>query len=72
MKTTNGVSYYLSGKTEICIYFPEGDISCRWCHLFLKYEENYKRYSCKLTHEWILDPFSGRGEECPLTIGGEL
>ena len=52
---SNGVSSYKKGKTEVEINFPNGDIACRWCWLFLKYEENYKRYSCRLTSEWILD-----------------
>ncbi len=64
----NGVSSYKKGKTEVEINFPNGDIACRWCWLFLKYEENYKRYSCRLTSEWILDPLNCVGEQCPLKI----
>lgn len=65
---SSGVSSYKKGKTEVEINFPNGDVACRWCWLFLKYEENYKRYSCRLTSEWILDPLNGVGEQCPLKI----
>ena len=67
----NGVSNYTHGTTEITIHFPNGDEVCHWCWLFLKYEENYKRYSCKYTGEWILDPIHCRGAKCPLKIKKE-
>lgn len=66
-----GVSKYTNGKAMTTIYFPNGNNVCRWCHLFLKYEENYKRYSCRLTGEWILDPLNERGTNCPLKIEEE-
>ena len=67
----NGVDHYTHGTAEVTIHFPNGDEACRWCWLFLKYEENYKRYSCKLKKEWILDPIHFRGEKCPLKIRRE-
>ena len=67
----NGVSHYTHGTTEVTINFPNGDEVCRWCWVFLKYEENYKRYSCKKTGEWILDPIHCIGEKCPLKIRRE-
>ncbi len=67
----NGVPFYTHGTTDVTIHFPNGDEACRWCWLFLKYEENYKRYSCKLTKEWILDPIHCRGAKCPLKIKKE-
>ena len=67
----NGVPFYTHGTTDVTIHFPNGDEACRWCWLFLKYEENYKRYSCKLTREWILDPIHCIGEKCPLKIKKE-
>lgn len=65
---SSGVSSYKKGKTEVEINFPNDDVACRWCWLFLKYEDNYKRYSCRLTNEWILDPLNCVGEQCPLKI----
>ena len=67
----NGVPFYTHGTTDVTIHFPNGDEACRWCWLFLKYEENYKRYSCKYTGEWILDPIHCRGAKCPLKIKKE-
>lgn len=62
------VLHYTYGKTEINIPFPNGNEVCRWCSLFLRYEDAYKRYSCRLTGEWILDPGHERGQECPFRI----
>lgn len=61
-----GVRNYTDGKAAVTIHFPEDDAVCRWCHLFLRYEEAYRRYSCRLTSEWILDPINERGQKCPL------
>ena len=66
-----GVSEYTRGEAAVTLYFPNGDTVCRWCHLFLKYEENYRRYSCRLTGEWILDPLNERGMNCPLQFQKE-
>lgn len=60
------VLYYTTGRADIPIHFPEDKVHCQWCSLFLRYEENFKRYSCRLTGEWILDPFHERGRLCPL------
>lgn len=67
----NGVSFYTHGSARIVVHFPEGDECCRWCPLFLRYEENFKRYSCRLTGEWIIEPQHERGEQCPLEMGDE-
>lgn len=67
MSANNGcVSYYTKSAVTVPVYFPENDISCRWCKLFCRYEENFKRYSCRLTDEWLINPFSGVGNNCPL------
>lgn len=50
------------------VYFPNGDCVCKWCPLFLRYEDAFKRYSCRLTGEWILDPTHERGANCPLIM----
>ena len=64
----NGVDRYTHGTMKLTINFPNGDKACHWCWPFLKYEENYKRYSCKYTGEWILDPIHCIGEKCPLKM----
>ena len=68
MPIEQGVLYYTSGAATIYIHFPENKVVCQWCKLFLRYEENFKRYSCRLTDEWIIDPFRMRGERCPLEM----
>lgn len=66
MGRINGVEHYAAGVVKVPVYFPNGDVSCRWCPLFLRHEEAFKRYSCRLTGEWILDPLHGIGGKCPL------
>lgn len=63
----NSVLHYEKRTTEIPVYFPNGEIVCKWCRLFLRYEDAFKRYSCRLTDEWILDPAHEIGQNCPLT-----
>ena len=63
-----GVSWYATGTVTVPIGFPEGDICCKWCKLFLRYEDAFKRYSCRLTEEWIIDPAHGIGQRCPLVF----
>lgn len=64
----NGVENYAHGSVETTIHFPNGEIACKWCHLYCRYEEAFKRYSCKLTGEWIPDPAHCIGGNCPLTF----
>lgn len=59
---------YVTGQTTVAVHFPNGDCVCRWCPLFLRYEEAYRRYSCRLSGEWILDPVHERGTRCPLAM----
>lgn len=68
---TGRVDYYAVGTADVSIYFPQGDVACHWCHLFLRYEEAYRRYSCRLTGEWILEPWNEIGQKCPLKIKKE-
>ncbi len=64
----NGVDYYTKGTVTVNVSFPEDKIACQWCPLFLRYEKDYTRYSCRLTHEWLLYPFTRVGELCPIVI----
>lgn len=66
----NGVSHYVTGTAQVTVHFPEGRVCCQWCPLFLRYEENFKRYSCRLTGEWIFNPFHGAGGRCPIHFEG--
>jgi len=69
---TGSVTYYAKANVGVSVNFPEGDISCRWCKLFCRYEDSFKRYSCRLTDEWLLNPFKEIGFNCPLIFeGGE-
>ena len=63
-----GVSWYATGTVTVPIGFPEGDVCCKWCKLFLRYEDAFKRYSCRFTEEWIIDPAHGIGQRCPLVF----
>lgn len=67
----NEVLAYGHGQAVVDVYFPNGDVACRWCPLFLRYEEAFRRYSCRLSGEWIADPIHGRGQLCPLIIKKE-
>ncbi len=64
----NEVLYYGHGQAVVDVHFPNKDCVCRWCSLFLRYEEAFKRYSCRLSGEWIFDPFHERGSRCPLIL----
>lgn len=67
-KVPNGVISYATGTVNVAVHFPNQKIQCQWCPLFLRYEDAFKRYSCRLTGEWIPDPFHQIGERCPLTF----
>jgi hypothetical protein len=68
MTTPSKVTFYTTGKAEVTVHFPEDKVCCQYCPLYLRYEENFKRYSCRLTGEWIIDPFHEIGTGCPLTF----
>lgn len=67
-KIKGEVLEYTKGVASVDIFFPNNEVACKWCYLFLRYEENFKRYSCRLTEEWIPDPFRMIGGKCPLII----
>lgn len=60
-----GVSWYTTRTAPITISFPEDKVSCSNCVLFCRYEDAYRRYTCRLTQEPLLHPFSGIGWKCP-------
>ena len=69
MRFERGIAWYTDLEADVAVHFPEGHIACQYCRLFCRYEENFKRYSCRLTEEWLIDPFHERGRLCPLKRG---
>lgn len=63
----SGVLKYQKGVAEITVFFPDGKPYCNYCE-YCKYEEYYKRYSCRITKEWLVTPFNSVGEICPLVM----
>lgn len=66
MASGNGVAWYTKKIAHIPVYFPEDKVCCAQCVLFCRYEEAYRRYSCRLTYEPLLHPFDEVGHKCPL------
>lgn len=66
MDFPDGIRFYTARTATIDVYFPEGHEACQFCRLFCRYEDSFKRYSCRLTDEWLLDPIHERGRLCPL------
>lgn len=64
-----GIPYYTALTTPVTVHFPVDAVHCQYCNLFCRYEESFKRYSCRLTGEWLLDPFHDTGDKCPLRGG---
>jgi hypothetical protein len=64
-KFEKGVRCYTSGELRFAVHFPEGEVICRWCP-YIRYEEHYKRYSCRITGRWVFDPMNNIGEHCPV------
>lgn len=67
----NGVPWYTSGTATVDIHFPEDRVCCANCVVFCRYEEAFKRYSCRATGEQILFPFNSRGAMCPIQFNKE-
>ena len=55
----NGVAWYT--EAQATIYFPEGQVSCRYCPCL----ETYSRNQCRLTGEYLADTRT-IGYMCPL------
>lgn len=65
-----GVSWYAHGRMEIDVYFPEGNTTCQWCP-FCRNEDSLKRWKCLITGEYLMYPFTSRGNKCPLKLEEE-
>lgn len=59
MSFKNGVSWYTEAQAKI--FFPEGQVSCRYCPIL----ETYSRNQCRLTGEYLADTRT-IGYMCPL------
>ena len=58
---SDGVRRY--HHTTVDIFFPEGEMKCRYCPLL----ETYSRNMCRRTGEYIVDT-NGIGWNCPLRV----
>ena len=65
MRLNDGVSYYTEATLKI--FFPEDKVTCQWCPL-CRGEDSLKRNKCALTGEYLVYPFTFRGNQCPLEI----
>lgn len=68
MASKNGVTNYAKGVAYIPVYFPEGKVCCANCMVFCRYEEAFRRYTCRATGEQLMLPFSETGALCPIEL----
>lgn len=59
------VDYYTRCTGSVTVYFPEDKVRCQWCP-FCRNEDSLKRWKCLITGEYIVYPFAGVGNQCPL------
>lgn len=65
------VLYYTAGVATVVVNFPEDRVVCQWCP-YCRNEDSLRRWKCLLTGEYLVYPFQGRGNECPVEFpGGE-
>jgi len=70
MAFEKGVRFYTYGEAIIPVSFPEDRTVCQWCR-FCRSEDKLHRFRCLLTDEYILYPFDGVGEKCPIVLKEE-
>lgn len=67
-KELNGhVDYYTKGTAVVRVCFPENRVVCQWCP-FCRNEDSLRRWKCLLTGEYLVYPFTSRGEGCPIEL----
>ena len=66
----NGVTWYATGIVTVPVYFPEGDICCRWCP-YVRYDDSLRRHRCLFTDEYIVSPMDSTGALCPVEFKEE-
>ena len=62
----NAVLWYTGGIAHVSVAFPEDRVRCSECKVFCRYEEAFRRYSCRATGEQLLYPFDTIGALCPI------
>lgn len=67
----DGVGWYTSGTASVEVHFPEDKVCCANCVTFCRFEEAFKRYSCRATGEQLLYPFTTIGAMCPVELKKE-
>lgn len=70
MPKREGVSFYTKGSVTLPVFFPEDKTVCQWCP-FVRTEDSLKRCRCQLTGEYLVYPFTSRGNECPVVFEEE-
>lgn len=61
----DGIRNYVSLKLDMAVYFPFGDVRCKWCR-FCIYDRNRGGYMCRCTDDILYRPDKGVGIGCPL------
>ena len=64
--TEHGVSYYKTGTAQVFVYFPNGDLKCKYC----PYLSSNERI-CQLNKQPVYYPDKYLGAFCPLEITEE-
>lgn len=62
-----GITYYTAAEANIKVFFPEDKTVCQYCR-YVRNEDSLKRWKCLLTDEYLVYPFNGVGNNCPLKI----
>lgn len=70
-ETKSGVPWYTSGVAHVEVHFPENKVCCANCIPFCRYEEAFKRFSCRATGEQLLYPFTTTGAMCPIVFNNK-
>ena len=69
MMTKNSVRFYIKATITIEVNFPDGDVSCQWCH-YHKYKtvNGHTRVICINTYEALINIATQIGSDCPLKL----
>lgn len=65
--TDNGVRFYTPAKLEYEFGFPNDNCVCQWCP-FCYPEATLQRHRCRVTGEYLVYPFTERGQKCPVKV----
>jgi len=61
---------YEKGVIVFEVNLPKKAATCQYCPM-VKTEEFLKRFSCRITGEFLMAPFSRRGDCCPIQFKEE-